>query len=190
MLTEFSIILFSFYGYALRIRNEEDRINHLFETDKKWSLTFTLGTDARAFIHSKDDITSLDFRPTIFWEKNTRIELLITMKQTYTTDDARQLTISQRKCIFSDEVKLTYFKDDMYTYSACMEECRLERSNKVPFISCFHFLHLSYIINPLFSTFAPFSSVNAFHRSICLSRKSIVNAEWKIFSAYGTMLPT
>lgn len=127
----FFYFLFSFYVYALRIRNEEDRINLLFETDKKWSLTFTLSTDSRVFVHSKDDITSLDFRPTIFWERNTRIELLITMKQTYTTDDARQLTVSQRKCIFSDEVKLTYFKDDIYTYSACMEECRLERSNKV-----------------------------------------------------------
>lgn len=116
---------------ALSIRNEEDRINQLFETDKKWSLTFTLGVDSSAFIHSKDDITSVDFRPTILWEKNSRIELLITMKQTYTTDDARQLTISQRKCIFSDEVKLTYFRDDIYLYSACMEECRLERSNKV-----------------------------------------------------------
>lgn len=51
------------------------------------------------------------------------------MKQTYTTDEARQLTVAQRKCIFPDESRLKYYKDDTYSFSQCMKICRMERCN-------------------------------------------------------------
>lgn len=46
-------------------------------------------------------------------------DLLITMKQIYTTEDTKQLSIGQRKCIFSDEFKLDYYEGE-YTFSSCM----------------------------------------------------------------------
>jgi acid-sensing ion channel, other len=112
-----------------RVRNE--RINDLFETDKKWALSVVPTQSANVFVHSEAEVTSHDFRPTFFFDVGYSIELLITMKQTYTTDDARQLTIEQRKCIFADEVKLKYYKDDEYSFSACMKQCRMEKANKL-----------------------------------------------------------
>lgn len=51
------------------------------------------------------------------------------VKQTYTTSDARQLSVKQRHCIFEDEVKLKI--DRMYTYTACTGQCRMENSMKL-----------------------------------------------------------
>lgn len=51
------------------------------------------------------------------------------MKQTYTTDQARQLTVAQRKCIFDDESKMRYRKEQ-YTFTGCMRECRIRASMK------------------------------------------------------------
>jgi len=58
------------------------------------------------------------------------VEVRISKKNTYTTDDARQLSIGQRKCIFSDEVKLNYFPD-AYTFSSCMKQCRMNKAIKL-----------------------------------------------------------
>lgn len=51
------------------------------------------------------------------------------MKQTYTTEDAKQLSIVQRKCIFPDEVKLDIYRNE-YTFTACMKECRINKCMK------------------------------------------------------------
>lgn len=48
------------------------------------------------------------------------------MKQTYTTEDARQLSVLQRKCIFPDELKLDIYSDE-YTFTSCMKECRIAK---------------------------------------------------------------
>lgn len=117
------------YLYVLRVKN--DRINDLFETDKKWALTIVPTQSSKVFVHSTDDVTSHDFRSTFIWDVGYAVELLITMKQTYTTDDARQLTIGQRKCIFPNEIELKYYKDDIYSFSACMKHCRMKKANKL-----------------------------------------------------------
>lgn len=85
---------------------------------------------SKIFLHSVDEASGYDYRPQFSWEVGFHVDLLITMKQTYTTDDARQLTIGQRKCIFPDEIKLKYYKDDIYSFSACMKQCRMEKSQK------------------------------------------------------------
>jgi acid-sensing ion channel, other len=121
-----------FYLFViLNVRLKNDRINDLFETDKKWALTVVPTESAKVFVHSADEVTTHDFRPTFYFETGYSIELLITMKQTYTTDDARQLTVGQRKCIFQNEVKLKYYKDDIYSFSTCMKYCRMEKANKL-----------------------------------------------------------
>jgi amiloride-sensitive sodium channel len=104
-------------------------MNDLFETDKKWSLTFVPMVSSKVYVHSIDEVTGYDARPIFDHDIGYAITLLITMKQTYTTDDARQLSIGQRKCIFPNEKRLKYYKDDVYSFSQCMKQCRLERSN-------------------------------------------------------------
>lgn len=111
--------------FTSRERNND--ISYLYETDKKWGLTFAPLRQSYIFVHSHNEISGWDFRPQVLWDLNFAIDFLISMKQTYTTEDARQLSIGQRKCIFPDEVKLKYYNDE-YTFSGCMRECRLRKS--------------------------------------------------------------
>lgn len=101
-------------------RHENREFHDLFETDKKWALFFTPKRESKIFVHSHFETFGWDFRPHIIWEPDFATELLISMKQTYTTDDARQLSIAQRKCIFSDEIKLDIYEEE-YTFTSCMK---------------------------------------------------------------------
>ncbi|XP_058448045.1 sodium channel protein Nach-like [Malaya genurostris] len=104
-------------------------VNYLYETDKKWGISFAPLRQCYIFVHSHNEMSGWDFRPQVQWDLNFAIDFLISMKQTYTTEDARQLSIGQRKCIFPDEVKLQYFRDE-YTFSGCMKECRMRKCLK------------------------------------------------------------
>ena len=53
------------------------------------------------------------------------------MKQTYTTDDAEQLTVGQRKCIFQGENNLEYYANEVYSLSMCMSDCRMAKTIKL-----------------------------------------------------------
>ncbi|EAT33714.1 AAEL014010-PA, partial [Aedes aegypti] len=103
--------------------------NNLYETDKRWGLSFKPSRPSHIFIHSYDEISGLEFHPYAQWEDDFAIGILISKKETYTTEDARQLSIWQRKCIFPDEVKLKYYRDG-YTFSGCMKECRIRKCLK------------------------------------------------------------
>ncbi|XP_031627738.1 sodium channel protein Nach [Contarinia nasturtii] len=106
-----------------------EKFHELFETDKKWALLFTPKREAKIFVHSHSENFGWDFRPHVIWEPDFAAELLISMKQTYTTEDARQLSIRQRKCIFPDEMKLEYYSGE-YIFTSCMMECRIKKSIK------------------------------------------------------------
>ncbi|XP_001664229.2 sodium channel protein Nach [Aedes aegypti] len=120
------------YSFNARYVSNQDveerttKVNFLYETDKKWGLTFKPSRRSHIFVHSYNEISGWDFRPHVEWEENFAIDFLISMKETYTTEDARQLSTGQRKCIFPDEVKLKYYWDD-YTFSGCMKECRMQK---------------------------------------------------------------
>uniref|UniRef100_A0A182YS63 Pickpocket n=1 Tax=Anopheles stephensi TaxID=30069 RepID=A0A182YS63_ANOST len=101
----------------------------MFETDKKWALTFEPLRESNIFVHSYNEISGWDFQPQVMWDIDSKVEFLISMKQTYTTEDAQQLSIGQRKCIFPEEEKLQYYQD-AYTFSGCMKECRIAKSLK------------------------------------------------------------
>lgn len=116
-------VLFSFS----MTRHKNNDYHDLFETDKKWALFFTPKRESKIFVHSHYETFGWDFRAHITWESDFATELLISMKQTYTTDDARQLSIAQRKCIFADEIKLDIYEEE-YTFTGCMKECRLKKS--------------------------------------------------------------
>lgn len=111
------------------VRNLNEKYHELFETDKKWALFFTPKREAKIFVHSHLENFGWDFRPHVIWEPDFAAELLISMKQTYTTEDAKQLTIGQRKCIFPDEIKLEFYEGE-YTFTSCMKECRIRKCLK------------------------------------------------------------
>lgn len=50
------------------------------------------------------------------------------MKETKTDGNARDLSLQQRKCIFANEMKLKYYKNEAYSYSGCMKECRIDKA--------------------------------------------------------------
>ncbi|XP_045473290.1 sodium channel protein Nach-like [Harmonia axyridis] len=111
------------------------------ETDLKWSLAFTVkNTDINIPIYmlNSDEIAGIDTPPQHVWDFTMK-SISFAVRQTYTTEDTRQLSIKQRRCIFADERKLEI--DYMYTYTACTRQCRIDSSMKlcgcVPFFYSF-----------------------------------------------------
>jgi acid-sensing ion channel, other len=91
-----------------------------------------LKKEAYTFLHDLEDIFGYDIRPQFKWESRTSIDLLITMKQTYTLNEARQLTEKQRKCIFPDDNKrVSYYREANYSVSYCLKECRMKKAIKL-----------------------------------------------------------
>uniref|UniRef100_A0A1I8N4R5 Amiloride-sensitive sodium channel n=1 Tax=Musca domestica TaxID=7370 RepID=A0A1I8N4R5_MUSDO len=124
------------FAFNSRFQSTEDAdINSgsphdLYETDKKWALFFVPNSTVKIYIFSNEEYFGQDFNPQIEWSENEVVEVRISKKNTYTTDDARQLSIGQRKCIFHDEIKLKYFPEE-YTFSSCMKECRMKKAIKL-----------------------------------------------------------
>lgn len=101
------------------------------ETDRRWELQMKLKRKSKVFLHSHDDVTSFEMIALYDLFESENVESLISMRQTYTTDDARQLTVKQRKCIFQDEVNLKYYQNDIYSLSVCMIKCRMQKALKL-----------------------------------------------------------
>uniref|UniRef100_A0A336MSG0 CSON005221 protein n=1 Tax=Culicoides sonorensis TaxID=179676 RepID=A0A336MSG0_CULSO len=121
----------------------------LLETDKKWGLKFVPAVLSEVYLHSYQECSGHDFKPNVVWEPNFAVELLISMKQTYTTDQARQLTIAQRKCIFDDERTMKY-RQEQYTFTECMRECRIRNSmNAVTDQKMKDFINIEYLTWPI-----------------------------------------
>lgn len=116
-------------NFVFRVKNEV--INNLFETDKKWAIDFVLNHPSQVYLHSTEEVSGYDTRPQFLYEPLTAVDLLISMKQTYTTADAGQLTVGQRKCIFQGEIEVNYYKNDTYSLSVCMKNCRMLNAAKL-----------------------------------------------------------
>lgn len=66
----------------------------LQETDKKWSLVIYPKLTSKIYIHSQLEVSSLEMAtPTVTWNTDHSIDILITMKETITTEDTKQLSI-------------------------------------------------------------------------------------------------
>lgn len=102
----------------------------IFETEKSWSLEINLQVGALIYLHSVREVFSYDARAQFVYEPENTVDLLISMKETYTTEDSRQLTVTQRRCIFPNEKELNFHqeKDEEYSLSACMKLCRMKRA--------------------------------------------------------------
>jgi amiloride-sensitive sodium channel len=108
----------------------------IFETEKSWSLEINLQVGALVYLHSVREVFSYDARAQFSYEPENTVDLLISMKETYTTEDANQLSVTQRKCIFPGEMIMNFHqeKDEEYSLSACMKECRMKRA--ISFCKC------------------------------------------------------
>ncbi|KAL3267896.1 hypothetical protein HHI36_007035 [Cryptolaemus montrouzieri] len=116
-------------------------MHYIKETDLKWSLAFTvkeMTSEMPIYILNSDEMAGLDMNPQHIWNflMNT---ISFSVKQTYTTEDTRQLSIRQRHCVFPDEKKLII--DHTYTYTACARQCRMD--NAMKFCQCIpYFYHI------------------------------------------------
>ncbi|XP_059617760.1 sodium channel protein Nach [Phlebotomus argentipes] len=126
------------YAFNPRFRETETTVerydlqHELLETDRKWAIHFALQRSAAVFVHAQSELSGWDFRPQLEWRTDFSSDILITMKQTYTTEEARQLSIGQRKCIFPNEVRIKNFPfDEDYTFTGCMMDCRIEKAVKL-----------------------------------------------------------
>lgn len=73
----------------------------LLETDKKWSLTIYPKVTSKVYIHSQQEMSSLEMVSTpVSWNTDNSVDILITMKETITTPDTKQLSIG---CVHATE---------------------------------------------------------------------------------------
>ncbi|XP_045493644.1 sodium channel protein Nach-like isoform X1 [Colias croceus] len=111
-------------------QTQTDQFSEAFihETDSKWSFMFnSLRNDSTIdiYIHSTEEMAGLEQSIQHSWDR--RVEKVsFSVKHTYTTEDARQLSVRQRRCVFADEQRLE--TSNIYTYTACMRQCRMQRS--------------------------------------------------------------
>lgn len=84
--------------------------------------------ESRIFIHSLENVLTYDDVELFTWKPETSVDIIVDLKQTYTTDEAIELSMKQRKCIFEDErkVQIDYYNDKIYSHSFCMKECRMK----------------------------------------------------------------
>jgi amiloride-sensitive sodium channel len=106
-------------------------MRYIKETDLKWSLKFTVkdtSVNMPIYILNSDEQAGLDIQPQHIWDYKVD-KISFSVKQTYTTEDTRQLSIKQRHCIFSNELELQ--TDNIYTYTACTRQCRMDNSMRM-----------------------------------------------------------
>ncbi|BES90503.1 pickpocket 23 short form [Nesidiocoris tenuis] len=118
-----------------------EKLHQVYETDSTWSVKFDAdfdkidGTAFIIYIHDGNQLPGFEMTPQYEWYKSVD-KLYFAPRTTYTTENARQLSIKQRKCVFKDEKELLSAKE--YSYWACMNDCRMklakERCFCVPFI--------------------------------------------------------
>ncbi|KAJ1532259.1 hypothetical protein ONE63_000875 [Megalurothrips usitatus] len=105
---------------------------YIQETDMTWSMSIDTDDPQNntvfVYVGSSDDLPVMDVAPHHQWTRRIS-RLSFDAKETYTTSDARQLSIRQRKCVYPDEVALV--TDHKYTYSACMRQCRMELAQRL-----------------------------------------------------------
>jgi Amiloride-sensitive sodium channel len=109
-------------------RTKNNNIENVLETDKKRSLGFFLNFPSKVYLHATEEVTGYDILPQFLWEYKFFVDLLVTMKQTHTTNDVEQLSPAQRKCIVQGEKDSN---NDFYSSTTCMLQCRMEKANKL-----------------------------------------------------------
>ncbi|XP_026466624.1 pickpocket protein 11-like [Ctenocephalides felis] len=87
----------------------------------------------KLFVLSPDGYFSIDFYTVMDWQikSNSQLEITVQMKSIYASDDFKQLSLSQRKCILKEDNFKMGTRNEQYSYSLCMRECRAQRALKI-----------------------------------------------------------
>lgn len=93
-------------------------------------LSFNLKTPVKIFHNAADEYLRFDQIPLMKLDSLMDGFALISMQTTKTDRNAKDLSVHQRKCIFSDEVKMKY-SNEPYTFTECMKECKIDRAVEI-----------------------------------------------------------
>lgn len=93
-------------------------------------MSFDFKTSSRVFINSVDEHLSFEQNPLIRTDVGYSNFAWVSMLRTKTDENAKDLSIEQRKCFFSDEIKLKY-SNELYSFSGCMKECKIDQAMEV-----------------------------------------------------------
>lgn len=88
----------------------------------------TGSNNLQIYILNSDEMAGIDVQPQHVWEYKVNI-ISFSVKQTYTTEDTRQLSVKQRHCAFDREIPLQF--DEGYTYTTCTIQCRINQAWKL-----------------------------------------------------------
>lgn len=97
----------------------------------EWALSFVPNHPSKIYLHSMEEVPSYEIRSQFVWEMGKFVDVLLEIKQTFTSAGTKQLTTGQRKCIFQGEVDLLYYKNDIYSTSACTKQCRMLKVHEI-----------------------------------------------------------
>lgn len=80
-------------GPADKFLEKNDKMLEIMETDKKWSLLVYPRLTSKIYIHSQLEVPSLEMAsPGVTWNTDHSIDILVTLKETITTEDTKQLS--------------------------------------------------------------------------------------------------
>ncbi|CAH0555414.1 unnamed protein product [Brassicogethes aeneus] len=104
---------------------------YIKETDLKWSLQFKVKNSdivMPIYILNSDEMAGIDVQPQHIWDFKVNT-ISFSVKQTYTTEDTKQLSVKQRHCAFDKEIPLQF--GEGYTYTTCTVQCRINIAFKL-----------------------------------------------------------
>lgn len=115
----------SFIFSPCRVPNKKVESVEEFDDQK---LTTVLKVPALAYLNSHSESLFYEQKAIGVAKLSESKTIIISMQETRSEKDLRSLWVRQRQCVFGDEKKLKYFKDQEYTYSSCMKECKMDRA--------------------------------------------------------------
>lgn len=104
---------------------------HIVDEFDDVNLSFELEAPGNVFLNPVDELLHFEHIPIKHAVVSKFYQAMITMQETKTDKNLEDLSIRQRNCILPNEMKLKYFKNEPYTISGCLKECKLERAMKV-----------------------------------------------------------
>lgn len=79
---------------AVELLQKNENMIDLLETDKKWALVVYPKLTSKIYIHSQLEVSSLEMdTPAVTWNTDHSIDILVTIKETITTEDTKQLSV-------------------------------------------------------------------------------------------------
>jgi acid-sensing ion channel, other len=101
------------------------------DNDYSFILSFKMKTPSNIFVNSLEETVVARQHMKIPPLKPGEIYSVVSMQETISDATIRKLRLKQRKCLFKNEAKFKYHKNEEYSHSTCMKECRIDRAMKI-----------------------------------------------------------